>query len=268
VTPAVALTIAGSDSGGGAGLQADLRTFAAHGVHGASVVTAVTAQNTVAVRRVDPLPPESVAAQLDAVLEDLPVAATKTGFLADAGIVVTVAVAAARLQPLVVDPVIVNSAGAQIVSDATVQAYRDTLIPKAAIITPNLSEAAILAGRVVDSPAAMVEAAKTIGALGPQMVIVKGGSLPGAALDIVWHAGTITELSEPRIATANNHGTGCSLAAAMAAGLATGAAVDAELARSAKTFVTAAIAGAAAWRLGSGRGPIDHFNWSDRPDRR
>ncbi|NNE73818.1 MAG: bifunctional hydroxymethylpyrimidine kinase/phosphomethylpyrimidine kinase [Acidimicrobiales bacterium] len=261
MTPPVALTIAGSDSGGGAGLQADLRTFAAHGVHGASVVTAITAQNTVAVRRVDPMTPESVGAQLDAVLQDLPVAAAKTGFLPNADIVATVATATDRLPALVVDPVMVNSVGAQIVSDATVQMYRESLVPRAAIATPNLHEAAILAGRVVDSPESMVLAAKAIGALGPEMVIVKGGSLPGAALDIVWHAGEVTEMAEARIVTPNNHGTGCSLAAALAAGLATGGSVDTQLARSAKAFVTAAIAGAASWRMGSGRGPIDHFNW-------
>ncbi len=263
--PPVALTIAGSDSGGGAGVQADLRTFAAHRVHGTSAITAVTAQNTVGVQLVHLIPPDVVAAQVQAVLDDLGVGGVKTGFLAAAEVVRVVAevAEAGLLSNLVVDPVLVNSSGVQIVSDETVAAYRTSLLPAALVVTPNAAEAALLTGVEVTDPPSMAAAARQLGALGPRAVVVKGGGLrSGDAVDVLWHTGEITELREGRIATPNDHGTGCSLAAATAAGLARGLTVV-EAVPAAKRFVTRAIAGAAAWRMGSGHGPIDHLGWSE-----
>lgn len=281
VTPVVALTIAGSDSGGGAGIQADLKTFAAMGVFGTSAVTAVTAQHTAGVVGVAAIDPGLVVAQVEAVTEDLAPAAVKTGMLANPAIVEAVArlAAAGRLPNLVVDPVLVSSTGHSLMDEGGVAAYRRLLLPHAAVATPNLREAALLTGRALADLAtteAMVEAAEELRSLGTGTVVVKGGHLPAATgrpatgpdavgcPDVVAGPAGTEVLRAPRVATGNDHGTGCTLSAAIAAGLALGAPAPAAVA-AAKAYVARALAGAATWRLGRGHGPIDHFGWSDRP---
>lgn len=267
MNPPVALTIAGSDSGGGAGIQADLKTFAALGVFGTSALTAVTAQNTTAVLGVRVLEPAFVDLQIEAVLGDLPVAAVKTGMLASAATVAVVArrAAAGDLPRLVVDPVMVTSTGTPLLDDDGVAAYIELLLPHAAVCTPNMREAALLASMAVTDVAGMEAAARRLAEYGPGVVVVKGGHLGGdAAPDVVLADGVLTVLDGPRVATANDHGTGCSLAAATAAHLARGAAPVAAV-REAKAFVAAAIAGASSWTLGAGHGPLDHFGWGTTP---
>ncbi len=254
--PAVALTIAGSDSGGGAGIQADLRAFTMHGVFGTSVLTALTAQNTVGVHGVDAVSTAFVAAQLDAVLGDLPVAAVKTGMLAQPSTVELVASYAARLPNLVVDPVLVATSGDPLFTGDVAAAYRETLFPHAAVVTPNLHEAGVLLDRKVSTVDEMRAAAADLGALGARCVVVKGGHLPGTeAVDVVWHEGTLSTLTAPWIDTPNTHGTGCTFAAAVAALLATGAGTGAALA-GAKRYVSGSLRRSAPWRLGSGPGPV------------
>lgn len=269
MTPKVALTIAGSDSGGGAGIQADLKTFAAHGVHGTTAITAVTAQHTSAVVRVVVLEPEAVVAQVHAVLADLHPSATKTGMLADASVVAAVADLASRglLPRLVVDPVLVSTSGHALMADGGVEAYRDLLLPHAEIATPNLQEAALLAGVDAEDVAdvdAMADVAERLRKLGTRTVVVKGGHLgrsePGAAPDVVAGPGGVSVIDRGRVDTSNDHGTGCSLSAAITANLALGA-TPLEAIERAKEYVHRALAGAAGWRLGSGHGPIDHFGW-------
>ena len=259
-TPAVALTIAGSDSGGGAGIQADLVTFAARGVHGASVVTALTAQNTMGVTGVH-VPPEGfLREQLDAVLADLPVAAVKTGMLATEEVVLAVAeyAAASRLPNLVVDPVLVSSTGARLLDPGAEDAYRSALFPHALVVTPNAREAAAMLGRPVDTTEDAREAAAAIGAWGPAWVVVKAGHMPGeVACDVVVESatGAVTELCRPRVPTRNDHGTGCTFAAATAAGLALGHPVARAL-EDAKRFVHEGLVRSAGWALGGGHGPV------------
>jgi hydroxymethylpyrimidine/phosphomethylpyrimidine kinase len=270
VTPRVVLTIAGSDSGGGAGLEADLRTFAALGVHGAVAVSAVTAQSTVAVTAVLPVEPEMVREQVLCVTNDVMVAAVKTGMLARPATVLEVARMAAegRLPRLVVDPVLVSSTGHLLMEDGGVETYRDALFAHATVITPNLREAALLLGVEVESLAtteAMVDAAARLRESGARCVVIKGGHLLDAAEaarapDVVVTAAGSTTLDGPRVATRNDHGTGCSLAAAIAVGLAEGLDALGAVVR-AKAFVAQAIAGAAGWELGAGHGPIDHLGW-------
>jgi hydroxymethylpyrimidine/phosphomethylpyrimidine kinase len=265
VTPAVVLTIAGSDSGGGAGIQADLRTFAALGVHGATAITAVTAQNTAEVRAVHALPPDVVDAQIAAVLADLPVAAVKTGMLATTEIAEVVAgwARAGKLPHLVVDPVLVASSGGRLFDASFESAYLDLLFPVTEVVTPNLAEAEVLLGRQISTVDQMAEAAEELGKTGAGTVVVKGGHLHGPdAVDVVWHAGAATELRRPWVATTNSHGTGCSFASAIAAGLARGRPVLPALTE-AKDFVTAALTGGAGWHLGAGHGPIDHMGWTN-----
>jgi hydroxymethylpyrimidine/phosphomethylpyrimidine kinase len=259
----VALTIAGSDSGAGAGLQADLKTFAAHGVFGTSVVTAVTAQNTVEVRGVWGVDPAFVELQLEAVLSDLPVAAVKTGMLASSATVAAVGrwAAAGALPRLVVDPVLVASTGRALLDEGGVRAYVEHLLPHALVVTPNTREAALLTGTPVDDVDAMVGAARRLAELGPGVVVVKGGHLGGTtAPDVVVADGDLFVLDAARVATVNDHGTGCTLAAATAARLARHT-EPVEAVRLAKVFVTGALRGAAAWHLGAGRGSLDHFGW-------
>ncbi|MST33943.1 bifunctional hydroxymethylpyrimidine kinase/phosphomethylpyrimidine kinase [Acidimicrobiaceae bacterium USS-CC1] len=266
-TPPVVLSIAGSDSGGGAGIQADLRTFAALCVFGTTAVTAVTAQNTTGVRRVDVLPPEAVTAQVMAVLDDLPVAAVKTGMLADAGTVDAVAgmAAAERLPNLVVDPVMVASSGAVLASDDVVAAYRRRLLHLATVVTPNVAEAAVLADVTGAAAADQTVLARILGERTGATVVVTGGHAGGPrCADVVWHAGEIQVLARPRLATGNTHGSGCTFAAAVTAGLATGAGVL-EAVQAAGEFVHAALRSGSSWRLGAGPGPLDHFGWS-RPE--
>jgi hydroxymethylpyrimidine/phosphomethylpyrimidine kinase len=268
-TPPVALTIAGSDSGGGAGIQADLKTFATHAVFGASVITTVTAQNTVGVRAIDPVRLSLVAAQLAAVLDDLPVRAVKTGMLATPETVSLVGRWAARLPNLVVDPVLVSSTGQPLFSDEARRAYLEDLFPPATVVTPNLREAAVLLGREVSTVDDMTAAARALSRTGTRCVVVKGGRLIGAteAVDVVWYDGEVELLRAPWIATANNHGTGCTFAAATAARLAHGDPLP-EALRKAKSYVHRAIAGATGWRLGAGHGPLAWDRvWSDGPSR-
>lgn len=273
-TPPVALTIAGSDASGGAGVQADLRTFAAHGVHGASAFAALTAQNTTGVQGVHEVPVEFVRAQLASVFDDLDVRATKTGMLAATDIVVAVAevLAARAVANLVVDPVMISSTGARLLDDDAVDAYREALFPLARVITPNRHEAAVLCGSAIETDDDLVAAAHQLAALGPDVVAITGGDAgkqedPGAAevVDVVVIDGKLLELRAPRVMTRNDHGTGCSYAAATAARLVHGDAPLAAL-RAAQTYVLRGLAGAANWRIGAGRGPIDHFGWNaDEP---
>ena len=276
--PPVALTIAGSDSGAGAGLQADLKAMSALGVFATTVVTAVTAQNTAAVTAVHPVPTDIVAAQLDAVLGDFAVVAVKTGMLATTGTVQLVAdrAAAGELPSLVVDPVMVASTGRRLLDDDAVAAYRTRLVPHALVVTPNLYEAAILAGVEPVEGAdveAMIELGRRIHDHGPTWVLVKGGHLPGVhdgdgpgpdrVADVLVGPTGIDVLDGPRVTTRNNHGTGCSLASATAALLARGMDVPDAVA-GAKQFVHGALVGAAGWELGRGHGPLDPFGWSPR----
>ena len=269
MTPPVALTIAGSDSGGGAGVQADLKTFAALGVFGTSAFAALTAQNTRAVVGVLPVPPEFVVAQVEAVLDDLPVAAVKTGMLGTAGVVTAVAdlAAAGRLPSLVVDPVMVSSSGARLLEEAAERAYVERLLPWARVLTPNLLEAQVLLGTPIRTLAQQADAARALAGLGPEVVVVKGGhAVSGSedeAVDVVWDRGRTYELRAPRVATDNDHGTGCTFASAVAARLAAGSEVEPAL-HAAKAYVSRAVAGGAGWRLGQGHGPLDHFGWSAR----
>jgi hydroxymethylpyrimidine/phosphomethylpyrimidine kinase len=287
--PPVALTIAGSDSGAGAGIQADVRTMSALGVFATTALTAVTAQNTTAVRRVHPVPADMVVDQIRAVLDDLPVAAVKTGLLGEADVVGSVGALAASgaLPRLVVDPVMVASTGRALVSDEGIEAYRRTLLPHALIVTPNLWEAGLLAGepasyaRDVD---AMTTLARRLHGLGPGWVLVKGGHLPGVAspgvaspgvaspaedggpdgvADVLFDGTRVTVLVGPRVETSNTHGTGCSLSAAITAHLARGADVPSAVA-AAKEFVHGALLGGAGWRLGNGHGPLDQLGWSQQ----
>jgi hydroxymethylpyrimidine/phosphomethylpyrimidine kinase len=268
VTPPVALTIAGSDSGGGAGVQADLKTFAAFGVFGTSAITALTAQNTAAVCAVQPVDASFVTAQVEAVLADLPVAAVKTGLLATVETVDAVADLAAtgRLPNLVVDPVLVASTGDRLLEAEAERAYRERLFPLAAVVTPNRREAGVLLGGTVATVDEQREAARALAASGPATVVVTGGDgAPGEdAVDVVVGVPGLTELRCPRLATRNTHGSGCTFASAVAAGLASGRPVaDALLA--AKTYVHDAIRAGLCWRLGSGHGPLNHFRWEETP---
>ncbi len=258
-TPTIALTIAGTDSGGGAGVAADLRTFAASGVFGTLVVTAVTAQNTVGLRQFLAMSPELVAAQLDAVLEDMDVGAAKTGMLASRGVVELLASRAARgvLPPLVVDPVLVSSSGKPIFGDDDITGAYCELFASARVITPNLPEAALLTGLQVTDLESMETAARRLADLGPSLVIVKGGRRRDAeAVDVAFDGHSVTLLRAPWVETPNVHGTGCTFSAAIAANLALGLG-PLEAAISAKKFVTRAIRGSSSWRLGAGHGPLD-----------
>jgi hydroxymethylpyrimidine kinase/phosphomethylpyrimidine kinase len=265
-TPKVALTIAGSDSGAGAGIAADLRTFAALGVFGTLVVTAVTAQNTVGVREFLAMTPAMVSAQLDAVLSDFDVRAAKTGMLATSATVDLLASrgVAGQLPLLVIDPVLVSSSGRPMFpGDDVAGAYRG-LFAHATVVTPNLPEAGLLTGRELGDLDAIAEAARELHALGPQLVIVKGGRRPGAeAVDVAFDGRCVTMLRAPWVDTANVHGTGCTFSAAIAANLALGL-EPLEAAVAAKGFVTRAILGGSRWHLGAGHGPLDQLGAAAR----
>ncbi|MCU0523960.1 MAG: bifunctional hydroxymethylpyrimidine kinase/phosphomethylpyrimidine kinase [Elainella sp. Prado103] len=254
----IAMTIAGSDSGGGAGIQADLRTFAFHQVHGTSAITCITAQNTVGVSRVDALPAEAVVAQIQAVAADIGMQAVKTGMLLNAEIIAAVAVQAERLPNLVVDPVMVSRTGAQLIDDAAVVSLRDRLIPLATVLTPNRYEAQMLSGLEIHTLADMQAAAEKILRLGAAAVLVKGGGMIGELKGVdVWCDGDRLEvLRTTTIETQDTHGTGCTLSAAIAANLALGhdrlTAVQ-----QAKQYVTTALC--YALRIGRGQGPVGHF---------
>ncbi len=250
-----ALTIAGSDSGGGAGIQADLRTFHALGVYGASAITAVTAQNTLGVRAIQALDGSIVAAQIDAVAEDFTISATKIGMLANAEIVrtVTAALDRHRLQPVVLDPVMVAKGGDTLLAPDAIAALRDELIARATIVTPNIPEAEALTGRRITSVAGMREAASDLLRAGARAVVIKGGHLNGPAVDLFVDARSSEEMTAPRLDTKHTHGTGCTFASAIAARLAHGDDLLSAV-RAAKAYVHRAIALAPG--LGHGHGPL------------
>lgn len=255
----IALTIAGSDSGAGAGIQADLKTFAAFEVYGASAITAVTAQNTLGVTGIEELSTGIIAAQIDAVVNDLGVDAVKTGMLSSSAIIATIAerVRHHGVETLVVDPVMVAKGGDRLLREDAVEALRTELLPLALVLTPNAGEAAVLSGLPVTTMEEAKEAARAIAALGPRNVVVKGGHFGDDAVDLLFDGGSFTELPAVRIRTTSLHGTGCTFASAVAASLALGNDVD-NAVRMAKEYVTAAIA--RAFPVGAGHGPLNHFH--------
>jgi hydroxymethylpyrimidine/phosphomethylpyrimidine kinase len=261
--PPRVLAIAGSDSGGGAGIQADLKTMLALGVHGMTVVCAVTAQNSVGVQGYWELPPEAVRAQLDSVLSDIGAQAVKTGMLASATIVDVVSDALAEVAaPVVVDPVAVSKHGHSLLAAGTLDAVRERLLPLATVVTPNLLEAGLLTGMTISGEAQMLSAARMIIAMGPQWVLVKGGHLAGSPVDLLFDGNQLIRFPGQRIASIHTHGTGCTLASAIASGLAQGQDVPRAV-RMAKEYVTGAISGG--FPLGAGIGPVDHA-WRLRAD--
>lgn len=261
MTPAVALSIAGSDSGGGAGIQADLKTFAAIGVFGTTAITAVTAQDTTGVTAIHVLPASIVAEQVRVVVNDLRPGTAKTGMLATAEIVSLVADMAedGGLPPLVVDPVMVASSGSPLLEATAVQTYLTRLFPVAAVVTPNLPEASLLLGEEIEGERGMMEAARRLGERCPGVIVVKGGHSPGStARDVVWDGYAASVLEAPWVPTHNVHGTGCTFSAAAAGFMARGEPALEALGL-AKEFVTRALAGSSDWKLGAGVGPLDHM---------
>jgi hydroxymethylpyrimidine/phosphomethylpyrimidine kinase len=260
---AIALTIAGSDSSGGAGIQADLKTFAALGVYGASVITALTAQNTRGVTGIHDVPGEFIGAQIDAVFSDLAVTAVKIGMLSQVAAIEAVAAALERhrAKNVVLDPVMVATSGDRLLTTDAVKALRMTLIPRAKVVTPNLPEAAALLDLPLAASEVEMEAqARGLLALGAQSVLIKGGHGTSAeSVDLLVDANAVMRLSVKRIATKNTHGTGCTLSSAIAAGLAKGLTLH-DASRQAKDYVTAAIGGADALGVGHGHGPLHHFH--------
>ncbi|MEV4345529.1 bifunctional hydroxymethylpyrimidine kinase/phosphomethylpyrimidine kinase [Actinoplanes sp. NPDC049596] len=252
MTPPVVLTIAGSDSGGGAGIQADLKTFAALGAYGTSVITAVTAQNTLGVTAIHPIPIDVVAAQLDAVLADFPVAAVKVGMIGDPAIAELIADRAGRLPNLVVDPVLVATSGARLADTAAVA----PLVAYSRVLTPNRQEAAALTASPVETAEEMVVAAEGLAQRGARAVVVTGSE---TAADVLWHDGGAETLRGEPVPTANNHGSGCTFSSAIAVRLAAGDPVPVAV-RAAKRYVAAALAGGRDWQLGAGPGPLHHFS--------
>ncbi|HNV20950.1 MAG TPA: bifunctional hydroxymethylpyrimidine kinase/phosphomethylpyrimidine kinase [Candidatus Hydrogenedentes bacterium] len=253
------LTIAGSDSGGGAGIQADLKTFTALRVFGMAAITSVTAQNTVGVTGVHDLPPEFVAEQIDDVARDIGVDAAKTGMLSSAAIVEAVADSVARnsITRLVVDPVMVAKSGDPLLQESARQAMRKRILPLAWLVTPNVPEAEVLAGVRITGPQQVEQAARNIHRLGARYVLLKGGHMEGEnAVDYLYDGQTIQTFSAPRIATRNTHGTGCTYSAAIAAYLARGCAIG-EAVQRAKAYLTGAIQHS--FPLGAGHGPLNHF---------
>jgi hydroxymethylpyrimidine/phosphomethylpyrimidine kinase len=253
------MTIAGSDSGGGAGIQADLRTFAAHGVFGTSAVTAVTAQNTLGVVAWLAMPADLVTAQIEAVIGDIGADAVKTGMLASAAIVEAVgaAIEALELPQVVVDPVMIAKGGDALLDDDAVAAMRAELLPRAHVVTPNVPEAEVLSGMTIRTLADMRSAAARILEMGPRVVLLKGGHLDGPdSIDVVCTAAEQFEISRPRIVTRHTHGTGCTLASAIAANLALGLA-DREAIEAAREYLDGAIRHAPG--IGKGHGPLNHF---------
>ncbi len=256
----IALTIAGSDSGGGAGIQADLRTFAFHCVHGTSALTCITAQNTLGVSRVDALPPEAVTAQIEAIVQDIGVQAAKTGMLLNQGIIAAVAeqVLTFNISNLVVDPVMVSRTGAQLIDDSAIAALKTLLVPQALILTPNRYEAQLLSGIEINTLEDMQKAAQQIFELGAKSVLVKGGGMSDQLRGVdVWFDGTQCEtFVTQRVETKHTHGTGCTLSAAIAANLALGKEPRSAIAAG-KQYVTTALEYSLA--IGQGQGPVGHF---------
>ncbi len=254
-----ALTIAGSDSGAGAGIQADLKTFAALGVYGTSAITAITAQNTIGVSQVLALTPKMIRAQIDAILSDIGTHAVKTGMLANAAIIDAVAssIRAHRLRNVVVDPVMVATSGDLLIKKNAVAVFRTRLLPLATIVTPNLPEAEELTASKLATRAAIEDAARRIIDLGARSVLIKGGHLKGAAVDLFFDGKNFRALTARRIRTKNTHGTGCTLSAAIAAYLARGESVERAVTL-AKRFITRAIE--SSFSIGSGHSPVHHFH--------
>jgi hydroxymethylpyrimidine/phosphomethylpyrimidine kinase len=266
---AIAVTIAGSDSSGGAGIQADLKTFAAFGVYGASVIAALTAQNTRGVTAIHDVPADFIAAQIDAVFSDLNIGAVKIGMLSRVAAVAAVADGLARhdAKNIVLDPVMIATSGSRLLADDAVDAVRRLLIPRALVVTPNLPEAAALTGAsVARNEREMEIQAREILSLGARYVLIKGGHGEGAdSVDLLVGQGDVIRLSARRIASRNTHGTGCTLSSAIAASLAKGIALGAA-AHDAKAYVTTAIAASDQLSVGHGNGPLHHFfaQWSDQ----
>jgi hydroxymethylpyrimidine/phosphomethylpyrimidine kinase len=252
----VALTIAGSDSGGGAGIQADLKTFAVFGVHGTSAITAITVQNTMGVTNVLELPVRLIQEQVSAVVDDIGVQAAKTGMLSRSEIIEAVAAAIAehRIRNLVVDPVMVAKGGAKLLRDDAVDALRQRLLPLAAVVTPNLPEAEVLLGRRIATLPERRQAARDLVALGARAAVVKGGHAEKDVIDVYWDGSQLVELSAERIPTTNTHGSGCVFSAAIAAGLAKGMEPLAAV-QDAKAFISRAIENSL--EIGHGHGPVN-----------
>jgi hydroxymethylpyrimidine/phosphomethylpyrimidine kinase len=252
----IALTIAGSDPSGGAGIQADLKTFHQFGVYGEAVVTLITVQNTVEVTRVECLAADLVAQQIRAVVSDIPPLAAKTGALGNWEIIEVVAAAAAEFNfPLVVDPVILTKHHATLLAAGAIEALKTLLFPRVFLLTPNLEEAAMLTRTDVSDVAGMRKAAELLAAMGPKAVLVKGGHLTGDAVDILFYEGKWLEFTSPRVATHHTHGTGCTYSAAITASLAAGDDLRTAVGK-AKHFITEAIRGNPG--LGAGSGPVNH----------
>ena len=253
-----ALTIAGSDSGAGAGIQADLKTFAALGVYGTSAITAITAQNTVGVSAVFPLRPQLIAAQIDAVITDIGAHAVKIGMLANKAIIDIVAdkIEQYRFKNLVVDPVMVATSGDLLITKSAIVTLRSRLLPLAAVVTPNIPEAEELTGMKLRTARDIEEAARKIVKMGARSVIIKGGHRKGPAMDIFYDGKQFAALSAQRVRTKNTHGTGCSFSAAIAAHLAQGERME-NAVRHAKSYITAAIG--AGFSIGAGHSPVHHF---------
>lgn len=267
-TPPVALSIAGSDSGAGAGIQADLKAFAANKVFGTTVVTAITAQNTSGVQASESVASSLVTAQIESVTSDFMVRAVKTGMLATKENVETVAEFAQRgvFERLVVDPVLVSSKGDRLLSKQAELAYLEKLIPRATLVTPNLPEVKALLGKTPTNVDEMILAAREFKKIGSKYVLIKGGHLRGAeSTDIFYDGQTIIKLSAARIVTDNTHGTGCTLSAAITANLAKGLEVV-EAVKTAKVYITRAIKAGSLWQLGIGHGPVDQFIWASQEE--
>ncbi len=265
-TPPVVLSVAGSDSGGGAGIQADLKAFGANGVFGTTAVTAITAQNTKGVSGIELVSAKMLEAQIDAVTSDFALRAVKTGMLGSPELLAVVARYAKRgeLPRLVVDPVMVAASGDRLSSDDTTEAYRELLVPLAYVLTPNIYEAELLSGMSITNLAEMVQAAKILHRLGVKYVYLKGGHLHGPeSIDVFFDGVNVSHLRSKRVATSNVHGTGCTLSASLAANLARGKPID-DAVRQAKVYTTQAIVGSSSWVLGHGAGPLDHFGWTRR----
>jgi len=266
MTLPIALTIAGSDSSGGAGIQADLKTFAAFGVYGASVITALTAQNTRGVRATHPVPAAFVTAQMDAVFDDLDVKAVKIGMVAQPATIEAIAATLSRARPahVVLDPVMVATSGDRLLPSDAVSALLRDLFPLASLVTPNLPEAAAFLGEpIATDAAAITNQGRRLMALGAQAVLIKGGHGQGAeSIDYLFRGDDVIALAAPRLATKNTHGTGCSLSSAIAAGLARGETLEAAV-RNAKAWITRAIAAADRLKVGHGHGPVHHFHRFD-----
>jgi hydroxymethylpyrimidine/phosphomethylpyrimidine kinase len=259
---AIALTIAGSDSGGGAGIQADLKTFSALGVYGTSVLTAITAQNTRGVTAIENLSPGIIRAQIDAVLSDIDVNAIKIGMVSTVETIETIATALLHWdRRVVLDPVMVATSGDRLLKPEAIDALRQNLLPRAIVLTPNLPEAALLTGQsIAEDEAQMARQAEQLLALGPSAVLIKGGHSKGElSTDLLFDGATMERFSSPRIATSHDHGTGCTLAAAIAAGLAKGADLRDAVAE-AKDYLTVAMTAATILKVGQGRGPVHHFH--------